>query len=239
MTKKVGLIFADGMEYSPFEKYALENGGKNGILNSNETVSMVIKNGDHEIEVIAVKSGIGKVNSALAAASLIIGENADYILNAGLSGAISKCKREDIILGESYVECDFDLRSIGYALGEKPDGQKHILPADKTLLELGKMSNGVLSGNLGTGDIFLTDSKLKKLYKDTFSINAFDMESAAIASVCDKLGVAFLSVRKISDDADDSAVSDYREMNEREESCLTEVLVNIISRMFSENSIWD
>lgn len=239
MTKKVGLIFADGMEYSPFEKYALENGGKKGILNSNETVSLIIKDGDREIEAIAVKSGIGKVNSAFAAASLIIGKKADFILNAGLSGAVSKCKREDIVLGESYVECDFDLRSIGYALGEKPDGQKYILSADKTLLKLGKMSNGVLGGNLGTGDIFLTDSKLKNLYKETFSINAFDMESAAIASVCDKLSVPFLSIRKISDDADDSAVSNYREMNEREESCLTEVLVNIISRMFNENSVWE
>lgn len=238
MIKKVGLIFADAMEYSPFEKYALENGGKKGTLNSNETVSLTVKNGDREIEAIAVKSGIGKVNAAFAAASLIIGENVDFILNAGLSGAVSRCKREDIILGESYVECDFDATQIGYALGEKPDEEKYILPADKTLLKLGKMSNGVLSGNLGTGDIFLTDSKRKNLYKETFSISAFDMESAAIAFACNKCNVPFLSVRKISDDADDSAVSNYREMNEREEACLTEVLLNIISRMFNENSIW-
>lgn len=239
MKKKVGLIFADGMEYSPFEKYALENGGEKGILNSNETISLMIKKDDKEVEAVAVKSGIGKVNAALAASSLIIDKNVDFILNAGLSGAISKCKREDIILGESYVECDFDLRSIGYALGEKPDGQKYILHADKTLLKLGKMSSGILTGKLGTGDIFLTDSILKKLYKDTFSVNAFDMESAAIASVCDKCNIPFLSIRKISDDADDSAVSNYREMNEREESCLTEVLINIISRMFNENSVWE
>ena len=239
MTKKVGLIFADGMEYSPFEKYALENGGKKEMFNSNETISLKLKNGDKQIEVVAVKSGIGKVNAAFAAASLIIGKSVDFILNAGLSGAVSGCKREDIILGESYVECDFNATSIGYALGEKPDEEKYIIPADKTLLHLGKMSNGVLSGNLGTGDIFLTDSKLKKLYKDTFSINAFDMESAAIAFVCDKLDIPFLSIRKISDDADDSAESDYREMNERAESCLTELLINIISRIFNENSVWE
>ena len=57
------------------------------------------------------------------------------------------------------------------------------------------------------------------------------METAAIASVCDKAEIPFLSLRKISDDADDSSVEDYREMNNRKESCLTELRLNILGRM--------
>lgn len=239
MQKTIGLVFADGMEYSPFEKFAVGKGGVKSIRFGNESVEFKLEKNDREIRVIGVKCGIGKVNAAAATALLICDDKADYIMNAGLSGAVSGCKREDMVLGTSYVECDYDLTAIGYGLGEKPDGQRYIYSADETLLKLGEMSKGLKKGKLGTGDIFLTDSVKKNLYKETFGINAFDMETAAIASVCDKCGVPFMSVRKISDDADDGAGESYREMNERQEACLTEVISNIITRMFGEDSVWN
>ena len=64
------------------------------------------------------------------------------------------------------------------------------------------------------------------------------MESAAIASVCDKCDVPFLSVRKISDDADDAAAETYREMNKRQEACLTQVLAEIIDSLLDFDNIW-
>ena len=64
------------------------------------------------------------------------------------------------------------------------------------------------------------------------------METAAIASVCDKCGIPMLSLRKISDDADDCSVEDYREMNEREEACLTELLEKIILRLLKDPTQW-
>lgn len=238
MKKTVGLVFADGMEYSPFEKFAEENRGVRSIRYGNESIEFTLEKGDRKIRVIGVKCGIGKVNAASATALLISADNADYIMNAGLSGAVSGCNREDIVLGTAYVECDYDLTAIGYKPGEKPDGQKYIYQADEMLLRLGSMSRGLMKGRLGTGDIFLADSVKKNYYKETFGINAFDMETGAIASVCDKCSVPFMSIRKISDDADDSAEGSYREMNDRQETCLTEVLSNIISRMFDEDSVW-
>ena len=86
--------------------------------------------------------------------------------------------------------------------------------------------------------IFLTDKVKKELYRDTFGIESFDMETAAIAGVCDKSGVPMLSLRKISDDADDASVEDYREMNNRQESCLTELLVNIFARILEDDAQW-
>ncbi len=239
MKRTVGLVFADGMEYSPFEIFAMGNGGVKSIRFGNESIEFKLEKNDRQITVIGVRCGIGKVNAAAATASLISADNADIIMNAGLSGAVSGCKREDIVLGTTYVECDYDLTAIGYKLGEKPDGQKYIYSVDDTLLRLGEMSKGLKKGKLGTGDIFLTDSVKKNLYKETFDISAFDMETAAIASVCDKCGVPFMSIRKISDDADDTAEENYREMNDRQEACLTEVISNIIARMFDESSVWE
>lgn len=220
MKKNVGIVFADEMEYTPFEKLAEKFGAKKGTLCGLESVSFELEN----LFVCAVKSGIGKVNAAFAASCLILEKKAEIILNAGLSGAISKVCRGEIVAGESFAECDFDLTAIGYELGKKPDGDLSVHFADKTLLEKLLLLGNIKSGKFGTGDIFLSDSVKKNLFKEKFKICAFDMETAAIAAVCDRLSVPFLSVRKISDDADDSSGEDYREMNNKAESHLSEIL---------------
>lgn len=231
MEKTIGLIFADEMEYAPYLSWAKENGCEEERKFGNDTVTTYLKNEKNALKLIAVKCGIGKSNAAAAAAYLIGAEKADYILNAGLSGAVSHLKREDMIAATSHIECDFDLTAIGYAPGVKADKQRYLYTADETLLSYALQSDGIIAAPTGTGDIFLADKVKKDFYKETFKIEAFDMETAAIASVCDKAEIPFLSLRKISDDADDSSVEDYREMNNRKESCLTELLVNILQRL--------
>ena len=231
MEKTIGLIFADEMEYAPYLSWAKENGCEEERKFGNDTVTTYLKNEKNALKLIAVKCGIGKSNAAAAAAYLIGVEKADYILNAGLSGAVSRLKREDMIAATSHIECDFDLTAIGYAPGVKADKQRYLYTADETLLSYALQSDGIIAAPTGTGDIFLADKVKKDFYKETFKIEAFDMETAAIASVCDKAEIPFLSLRKISDDADDSSVEDYREMNNRKESCLTELLVNILKRL--------
>ncbi len=238
MIKKIGLIFADSMEYSPFLAFAKEKNGEEFSLRGNDAVTFTMEKSGRVLEITGVKCGIGKVNAASAAAFLISDRQAQYILNAGLSGAVSGLKREDMIAASDYVECDFDLTAIGYDLGVKPDGQEYLYKADEKLLSYALESKGIIKAKTGTGDIFLTDSLRKKLYYDTFDIGAFDMETAAIASVCEKCRIPMLSVRKISDDADDCSVEDYREMNDRQETCLTELLESILIRLLSDDSQW-
>ena len=238
MVKNIGLVFADSMEYSPFLAYAKEKGGEEFTLRGNDAVTFLLGKADRRLLITGVKCGIGKVNAASATSFLISDRKAEYILNAGLSGAVSGLKREDMVAAEAYVECDFDLTAIGYGLGVKPDGQEYILKSDEKLLSYALESKGIKKARGGTGDIFLTDAERKRLYLDTFGIGAFDMETAAIASVCEKCGVPVLSVRKISDDADDCSVEDYREMNDRQESCLTELLESILLRLLEDDSQW-
>lgn len=236
MKKRIGIIFADSMEYAPFEKYARKYDVGYKDIYSDESFSFSVKHGGNEAEIIAIKAGVGKTNVAMATALLIGCENADIILNAGLSGAVSGCRRSDIMVGETYVECDFDLTAIGYKPGEKPDGQKYVYSGNKELVSIGKKC-GAKVGALGSGDVFLTDREKKNYYKNTFSINAFDMETGAIAAVCDKCNIPFMSVRKISDDAEDAAYESYREMNEAQEECLSEFLMRFIEKMLDEEAL--
>ena len=139
-------------------------------------------------------------------------------------------RKGDVVAGTSYIECDFDLSAFGYPLGEKPGNVRYHTASDK-LLEAAKSIDGVLTARLGTGDFFLADPVKKQEYKETFDIEAFDMETAAIASVCDRLETPFLSIRKISDDADDSATGSYRELNDLAEKALSEVLLALVKAL--------
>ncbi len=238
MVKTAGLVFADSMEYGPFLLWAKEMGGKESVRRGNESVEFTLCEGDRQIKVIGVKCGIGKVNAASATAFLISDDGADFILNAGLSGAVQGLRREDMVAATTYIECDFDLTAIGYDLGVKADGQKYIYESDEKLLSYALQSEGIKKAKCGTGDIFLADPVKKELFKNTFSIQSFDMETAAIAGVCDKTGIPMLSLRKISDDAGDAAYETYREMNNRQEACLTELVENILLRCLKDASVW-
>lgn len=216
---KIGFVIADDYEYEPFKKFAKKYNFSEFTAQKNDCLKF---NFDENIQVTACKCGIGKVNAALAAAYLINEEKVDVMLNIGLSGAVANVHRNYIVVGTEYTECDFDLTAIGYDLGVKPD-QQYVYSADSRLLDAAKKCRVDYFGRLGTGDIFLADSDLKKKFRDKFDICSFDMETGAIAAVCHKADVPFIAIRKISDDCDENAVGNYRELNDKKEVHLSEI----------------
>lgn len=228
MKKRIGFLFADEMEFLPFAEYALRHGGEKVQETPLEVVSLPTETA----MIFAIHSGVGKVCATMAAMTLILEYRVEALLNAGLSGAVSELQRGDMIAGTTYVECDFDVRVFGRRLGEKIEGD-YLHQADPCLLEAASGLAGMKKGPLGSGDFFLHTEEKKKEYREEFSVLAFDMESAAIACACDRFSVPFLSVRKISDDADDTAAESYREMNQLAEFSLSEILLKIVERLSS------
>ena len=227
MKMKIGFVIADNYEFDPFKKFAGEFNPTEFTAYNNNCIKFDF---NEKINVVATECGIGKVNAALATMYLINEEKVDIILNVGLSGAIQNVQKGFIVAGEEYIECDFDLTAIGYDLGVKPQ-QDYLYSADKTLLEKAKKCSIDYAGRLGTGDIFLADSALKAKYRDTFGICSFDMETGAIAAVCHKADIPFLSFRKISDDCDENAVESYRELNDKKEVHLSEVARELLEKI--------
>lgn len=225
--KTIAVLIADEHEYNPFCKWATENGAETFTENSMRMLKMDFGG----CRLIAMEIGIGKVNAATATTHVILRYGAEEIYNIGFSGAVKGVRRGDLVAGTSCTECDFDLTPLGYSLGVKPD-QKYVYETDAELVELCKAQN-LYTGTLGTGDMFLTSTEKKAEFHKLFGICAFDMESGAIASVAYRYGVKALSIRKISDDSEDTACDDYREMNKSEEMGLTDALVSLLSKRFN------
>lgn len=223
---KIGCVIADENEYIPFLEFAKNNNAKESIRRKRNSVEFSYNGHD----IVAVKAGIGKVNAATTAAFLISDDNVDIILNFGLSGAISTHHKNDIVAGSTYIECDFDLTAIGYELGKKPQ-DTYLYTADKNLFDKAMQIDGMKETKCGCGDLFLSDRVKKSLYKDIFGIMEFDMETAAIASVCHDADIPFLAIRQISDTADNAAVDSYKELNDQCTDTLTETIKKLVKML--------
>lgn len=235
---KIGLIIADNMEFKPFAEYCAKiEKMREGVNRKNEFITICLRKGERTIELTGVKCGVGKVNAAMSA-SFQIANGANLILNSGLSGGIANVRRGDIVAGTQYMEADFDLTAMGMELARKPD-QEYLYDADPLLLETVKrVCPDIVCGRLGTGDFFLNNEEKKNLYKNKFDLTAFDMETGAIASVCYKCDVPFLAIRKVSDDAAENSPEDYREMNNKAEASLIEVVSSLLDEIFAQDAFW-
>ena len=204
--KKLGLVIADSDEYVHIEKALGECLAPCDVcgLMGHKAV-LLTKNGEVELRIIC--SGIGKVNAAIAA-TLIVNE-CDVIVNAGLSGGFGDVKKYDLVVGTLFYEHDFDLTAIGYKPSQKP-GQTEILSADNALVDdIVAKFPFVKAGAFVTGDSFICDKNKHDALSQLFNPVACDMESAAVAEVAKRFNKPFVSIRMVSDGADDNSAETY------------------------------
>lgn len=233
----IGLIIADEMEYVPMRSYAQKHGGQRRDVYGLEGHALELQQEGKTIRVESVLCGIGMVNAAAATAFMAAGKP-DYIINTGLSGGISGIARGEITLGTRFIEHDFDLRPMGYALGEKP-GQEYIYTADEALnAHYQRLFPEAKAGCMVSGNCFVGDDKLRAFLKSTWDAMSCDMESAAVAYVCKRADIGFAAVRRVSDDAGDDAPASYRQMNDKAESTLLDIVFQGIYAMFDNPALW-
>ncbi len=202
----VGLVIADIDEYRNLEKYF---DGKEERCDVATLLGhkYIFKGATKDICLHTVCCGIGKVNAA--SGSALLASECDIVINAGLSGGFGNARKYDIVLGTELIEHDFDLTPIGYELTVKP-GEEGRLSCDSTLnKDILSKFNFVKDGVFVTGDKFVCTKELHDMLTEKFNPIACDMESAAVAHSCKLFGVPFVSIRMISDGADDDSAETY------------------------------
>lgn len=167
------------------------------------------------VEVVALYSGVCKVNAAIAAQLLIDVFRVDAIINAGTAGGIDPDLQilDTVISTEAvYHDVAKDILTEFHPWLEKP-----FFPADKTLIALSKSAATKLKtprrvywGRIATGEAFIDDAGRREI-NAVFSPLCVDMETAAIAHVCYCSDIPFLAVRSITDTAKHSGTANFEE----------------------------
>lgn len=235
---KIGYIVADEDEYAPLRDMAEELSAKRSDFYKREGHIFSFFKEDRKITVHSVLCGIGMVNAA-AAAVFLSAEGCDMIINSGLSGGISGIGRGELTVGTEYIEHDFDLTPLGYKPCQKPL-QNYIYKADETLIGvLCDIYPELKKGVAVSGDSFIASEDKRNFFKNEFSAMSCDMESAAVAYVCEQAEIPFVAVRRVSDDAGENATENYTDMNNLREEVLITLFVNAVKSFFDYGILWE
>lgn len=143
-------------------------------------------------------SGIGKINAAFKAFEVIQKTGCKTLINLGSAGS-SHFDAHSLVEVITFVQRDMDVSPLGFAVGVTPMDDE--IPAEiHTQPHFELLPKGIC----GTGDSFETG--IPKV-----SCNLVDMEAYALAKVSQKLGVRLISVKYITDGANDTAHLDWEE----------------------------
>ncbi|MCR4789694.1 MAG: 5'-methylthioadenosine/adenosylhomocysteine nucleosidase [Treponemataceae bacterium] len=166
-------------------------------------------------DIVLVKSGIGKVNAALCAQSLILKFGVSNIINTGIAGAMDKELRVlDTVVSTVCLYHDADTTYFGDPACTIPDMPTYF-PADTKMIEIAvenakkESAYKVHSGRIASGDQFICTKEGKKKIEELCHPMCVEMEGAAIAHACYLYKVPFVIIRSISDLADENVTLDY------------------------------
>ncbi len=158
------------------------------------------------VEIILLKSGIGKVNAAMSTTLLLDRYQPDYVINTGSAGGFhSSLNVGDVVISSEVRHNDVDVTAFGYEYGQVPGLPAAYIPNDMlvNVAEIkAKEINDiqVVKGLIVTGDSFLNDPNKVEFIRSKFSnLYAGEMEAAAIAQVCHLFDTPFVVIRALSD----------------------------------------
>ncbi|WP_066194271.1 MULTISPECIES: 5'-methylthioadenosine/S-adenosylhomocysteine nucleosidase [Gracilibacillus] len=166
-------------------------------------------------EVVVLKSGIGKVNAAIATTILFERFGPSIVINTGSAGGFHEgLEVGDIVISTDVVHHDVDVTAFDYQYGQVP-GLPAMFKADPVLIEKAMLAVKQLEnvqamkGLISTGDAFMQEADRVNAVRQAFpDLIAAEMEAAAIAQVCYQYSRPFVVIRALSDIAGkDSSVS--------------------------------
>jgi len=155
--------------------------------------------------VVLLKSGIGKVNVAIATTLLFEHFDVKAVINTGSAGGIQPdASVGDIVVSDGVLYHDVDVTGFNYVYGQVP-GMPAIFYPDLNLLSnveqiLQATHKTYWIGKIGTGDSFINrPEQIQIIQANCPTVIAIEMEAAAVAQVCEHYKKPFIILRALSD----------------------------------------
>ena len=179
--------------------------------------------------VINACSGISKVNAALCSQVLIDNFKPDAVINAGIAGGMNPdIKVCDMVIANEVIAHDLDLQF----LTDYPP-YCGIFKCNQKLMDSAveickKMNVQSFIGRIVSGESFISSNEVKKQIKDRLDPYAVDMESSAIGHCAHINDIPFVSVRCISDNADDEGAMSFDEFEKIAAKRVAEIVLEMV-----------
>ena len=168
------------------------------------------------VDAVVAVAGVGKVNAAVCAQTMILKYSPDCIINTGVAGGLSaELNIGDIAVADRVVEHDMDTTPIGDELGFITGIDTVYMNCDKGIADLMCRAIATLGniksvrGTIASGDQFIASDAQRRRITENFNAISAEMEGAAIGHVCTMNGVKFGVLRSVSDGANSDSAVDF------------------------------
>ena len=152
--------------------------------------------------ILACAGGVSKVNAAMAAELLCLRYDVDLILNAGVAGCLTDLSTGSLVVASEFLQHDVDTTAVGDPIGLVSTVNQVVFPTwqpERCAEILASLGHPAVTGRVATGDWFAVRGRRAARIRDTFSPLLVEMEGGAIAQVCLRNNVRFVSVKSVSD----------------------------------------
>jgi len=182
--------------------------------------------------VILGKTNAGKVNAAMMAALVVNHYAPSAVFFTGTAGAVDpQLLPGDVIIATSIGYHDFGASTPGGFVRRPTNNpvtgganpaffapDERLLSAARRLAPALTFTSApgtarmpaVREGIIVTGDAFIANPAQRDEMRKSLMAAAVEMEGAAVAQVCSQLGVPFIVIRGITDNADGGTIDAYR-----------------------------
>lgn len=188
-------------------------------------------------QVVLLRSGIGKVNAAMATTLLLEHYEPKYVINTGSAGGYSdELEIGDVVLSTDVVHHDVDATNFNYAFGQVP-GMPERYIADPFLLNttsqvLKDLNISFAKGTIASGDSFMSKQSEVDFVRQQFpTLIAFEMEAAAVAQVCYIYQTPFVVIRALSDIAGKQSTVSFERFLKTAAKNSSEIVMNVIDQI--------
>jgi adenosylhomocysteine nucleosidase len=158
-----------------------------------------------------VKSGIGKVMSALAVAVLVDRFDVDAIINTGSAGGVGTgLAIGDVVVADQLAYHDVDVTAFGSDFGQMAQQPLYFESSRYFNAQLEQVLPTVKKGLITSSDSFINSADQIAAIKAHFpEVLAVEMEGASIAQAAHAMNKPFTVIRAISDVADSNSHVDF------------------------------
>lgn len=181
-------------------------------------------------KIVNVCCGIAKVNAAVCTQVLIDNFAPEAVINTGIAGGMNTdVKVCDVVISTEVLPHDLDL----HFLNDYPP-YCGIFKADERLIEAAEKicaDFGISSfrGRIVSGEAFISSNEVKAEIQQRLNPYAVDMESAAVGHCCYLNEKPYVSVRCISDNADDEGAMSFDEFEKIAAKRVAEIVLEMCS----------
>lgn len=190
------------------------------------------------VDTVVAVAGVGKVNAAVCAQTMILKYSPDLIINVGVAGGLDdELKIGDIAVADFVVEHDMDTTPCGDERGFISGIKMVKMPCDNVISDLMMKAVNVLDGVtakkgiIASGDQFVSKQEQRDSIISNFGAIATEMEGGSIGHVCIMNNVKFGVLRSISDGANDDSAMDFPTFVEMAVANSIKIIVELLENL--------